>query len=108
MNRRNFLKRLGIGAVSVAVVAALPKILNPSVPPTTYRTYIVGDQALTLADLRKCKESLVKMEVKPSNGGFVGYIHPDVVADIFEQPFVYKWKFQMVPSTSRLRFVDAA
>ena len=78
MNRRSFLKWLGIG-VPAAVVAtasaavALPAILNPEAPKTTaYSTYIVGDDAilnwkqpptdfpepLTVADIRKCVAEL--------------------------------------------------
>lgn len=111
MNRRNFLKRLEIGLAVAGGAAVLPKILNPSVPPTTYRTYIVCDQALTLADLRKCKESLVSMQVTPRNG-FVGWVHPNTVADIVgdnDKTIRFKWTYQAAPPVrgQRLRFIDA-
>lgn len=109
MNRRNFLKRLGIGLAVAGGVAALPKILTPSVPPTTYSTYIVGDQALTLADLRKCKETLVKMDITPRNG-FVGWVHPYAVDDIIADKTIrFKWTYQAAPPVrgQRLRFIDA-
>lgn len=105
MNRRNFLKRMGLGTVGLAAVAAvpsllaspssLPAVLTPQVPATTYSTYVMGSNAcLSMKTLRECVDSLKSVDVKPrgAKDAFYGWVHPNVVADILEpQPVRYKW-----------------
>lgn len=103
MNRRNFLKRMGIGTVGLLGVAAvpsllaspsLPVVLTPQVPATSYSTYVMGaDSCLSVKTLRECVESLKGLDVKPrgSKNAFYGYVHPNVIADILTPPVRYKW-----------------
>lgn len=103
MNRRNFLKRMGIGTVGLLGVAAvpsllaspsLPAVLTPQVPATSYSTYVMGaDSCLSVKTLRECVESLKGLDVKPrgSKNAFYGYVHPNVIADILTPPVRYKW-----------------
>ena len=108
MNRRSFFK-LALGGVAAASAAvALPAILNPEVPKTTaYRTYIMGENAivngpmkpLTVADIRECVRLLKSRDVKPVDGQFPCWVHPDRQAEV-EQWIRYKWNFQWTAENS--------
>ena len=110
MNRRTFFKLMGIGLGGAVAAASLPSILEA--PKTTaYSTYIMGNEALfvtdegktaahlTLADIRKCVEELKSSSVKPVDGQFAGWVHPDREAEVAEW-IRYKWNYQWTAARS--------
>ena len=108
MNRRSFFKLALGGVAATAAAVALPAILNPEVPKmTAYSTYSMGEEAflnwrqppvdfiepLTLADIRRLVKDLSSRSVKPVDGQFVGWVHPDRAAEV-ESWIRYKWSYQ--------------
>lgn len=117
MNRRSFFKLALGGVAATAAAVTLPAILNPEVPKTVaYSTYIMGQDAffvnknatyainepqepLTLADIRECVKQLKSRSVKPVEGQFAGWVHPDR-ADEVNQWIRYKWNYQWTAGNS--------
>lgn len=108
MNRRSFFKLSLGGLAATAAAVALPAILNPET--TAYRTYIMGSDAvtyfngpapapLTLADIRECVKQLKSRSVKPVEGQYVGWVHPDRAEEV-NQWIRYKWDFQWTAGNS--------
>lgn len=99
---------MGLGSVAAAVDVSLPSLLTPK--PTAYSTYIMGrdavtftnspaPQPLTLADIRACVEQLKKVNIKPVDGQFAGWVHPDREAEVAEW-IRYKWNYQWTAARS--------
>jgi hypothetical protein len=79
MNRRSFFKFLGTAA-AVAVVA--PKLLVPAEQGYQYSYQYRNSSTLNIADIREMKRQLCSSDVKIFRGGFRGYVHPYVIADL--------------------------
>ena len=77
MNRRSFLKFLGASAAVAVIAPTMIVSAEKFAPQATY-----SSQALTLADIREAKRQLVSANVSPFRGGFAGYVHPYVIADL--------------------------
>jgi hypothetical protein len=83
MNRRIFLKRLGAGVVTAAVVSAVP-LLRTEVTGFVYPGWrITTSQILSIDDLRRLQQQLISRNVQPHmTVGFRGVIHPFVLNDL--------------------------
>lgn len=108
MNRRSFFKLMGLGSAATMIATSLPSLLAPKT--TAYCTYIMGEDAitfhngpapkpLTLADIRKCVEQLKSRSVKPVEGQFAGWVHPNRVEEV-NQWIRYKWNYQWTAGRS--------
>ena len=120
MNRRSFLKRLGLGvAGAAATVAVAPLLTKVAVPKTFTGTFegldvIKTTPALDAATIRMLRQSLIARNVYPGqHGTFRGSIHPFVLRDlkVAEYPGWVSYKFTLKatarPNTAqRLRYID--